>query len=121
MQVNAAVALVLLPHPVMEGMTVNGDGAGALNGVIGTNRARLQRCRSSNDLKDRARRHMRLGGLVEQRLLRVLRQPLPFLPVDAMGEAVWVEVGMADHGQHLAGVRIESHYSASAVAQRHFR
>ena len=63
-------------------------------------------------LERRARRLLRLNGAVQQRVVRVVGDFLPVLGLDADGEFVGIEGRPADHGQHLAGARIERHHRA---------
>ena len=100
MQVHAPVASVLLPYPVVVGMTVNCDRSRAMEGVVRFNRVGLERGGRGNQLED--------------------GQPPPLLAVDTVCKVVWIEGRMADHCQDFAGTGGESYDGAGAVTQRRF-
>src|SRR5580704_13111743 len=108
-QVQAPVPPVLFPYPVVVGMTVDGDGSRAMEGVVRFNRVRLKGGSRGNQLEDGAWRKLRLDGLVHQRLQRVRGQPSPLLAVDTVSKVVWVEGRMADHCQDFASAGGESY------------
>ncbi len=69
-------------------------------------------------LKVRARSELGLDGLVEQRVVRVVDDGGPVVAGEAHGKLVGVEAGARDHGEDLAGVRIQRDDGAVLAVER---
>ena len=68
-------------------------------------------------LDGRARRVEAAQRTVEQRPVDGITQFGVLRRADAVDEQVGVEARVADHRQHLAGVRVQRHHGAAAIAQ----
>ena len=66
-------------------------------------------------LESRTRRLLRLNGAVQQRMVGIIGDLFPILRLDAHRKLIGIEGGPADHGQHLAGARIERHHGPVAA------
>jgi hypothetical protein len=99
--VDCAVVLV-----AGEEMSVEAGAAVALNvQVLGD--VLLQARHRHDDLEGAAGCELRLDGLVEQRVVRVIQDRRPVAVGEPDGELVGVEAGARDHGKDLAGVRVQ--------------
>src|ERR1019366_4901145 len=119
--VYGAVASMFFEYPVMIEVSVNRDGARAVNDETGFDGARLERRGGRHDLKHRTWRELRLDGLVHERLEWVGRELLPLFRVDTLGEVVGVEGRVADHGQDFTRTWINRHHRTRAISERSLR
>src|ERR1700749_3563621 len=98
--VDHAVVLVTGEEvPVESGSAVARD-VHVLRGVL------LEARERHDDLERRARRELRLDGLVHQRMVRVRNDGLPVGVAEANSKLVGVEGGPRNHSEDLAGMRV---------------
>ena len=98
--------------PVAEDAAAEGELALAVDPVRGREGALLQPGRREHHLEDGARRILALDRPVEQREVRVLHHAQPRVAIDGAGEAIDLERGRGDHGQHVAVARVHHHDGA---------
>ena len=77
--------------------------------------AEVQRHHALRHLEDRARRILSHQGAVQHRLGNVGIQLLVVLATYAAHQQVGVVARRTDHGQHLAGARLQSHHATALV------
>ena len=62
-------------------------------------------------------RELRLDGAVNQGLLGIVIEARPFVSGNADGKVIGVVGGLAGHGQHFSGLRVQRHHGALLADQ----
>ena len=78
-----------------------------------------QGCRAGDNLEGGARRILTGNGLVVHRIIRIVVDYRPVLGGNAIDEKIGVKGRTADYGQHLAGLRVQSHSCRRMGANLH--
>ncbi len=104
-------------HPAAKATSVELRSAGAVHVQVLCDSFLPTRDRH-DDLEGRTRRKLRLNRFVQQRLVRVRNQLVPFVARDAYGKIVGIECRPAHHRQNFPGPRIHRDDCAILPFQR---
>ncbi len=118
--IHRSVRAMFREHPAFESTPVEDRAAAAVHVQVLGNTF-LQSGHGHDDLEHRARRQLRLNGFVQQGVVRIVGQLVPFVARDAHGKIVGIKRWPANHGQHFAVARVHGHDGAVLSFQRLLR